>query len=306
MKQSLHKINQSTLLFDVTLVTAIFILAFCLADYMGSSIQAMGIGLGWISCILLLVSMKIMEFYFLTVKQLDPDHLFLLRGIPGLAKEEKSKTINSPYHGLIALLLILGSWAVIQFVLLNMGLLSFNNLLLLAVIMVTVFLLNGSVLHLFNTGFAELGQSFLLFGLFPLYAYQIISGESHILILLICIPLTFFYISARILVSLFQYTQDQERGRKNFLQVVGWKHSMQVHNLFILLGFVLYACIPLFGYPRQIFLHPLLTLPLGILLILMMHRIERGKKPEWQSFIFLEKVLTILVVYFLAAAMILS
>ncbi len=305
MKQLLQKINLSTLFFDILVITGVFALAFSLADYLGSGMQSQGVGLGWISCILLLLSMKIMEFYFLSPAQLDSDHQFLMRLFPTLGKRSPGKRGNPPYIGLILLLLCLGTWAMIQFVLLKMGLLQHDNLILMAFMLLTVYLLTGSSFHLSTSGFGELGQAFLLFGLFPLYAYELITGEFHILILLLCLPLTLFYVSGRVLLSLCQYSEDQKNGKKNFLQVVGWKRGMQVHNFFILFGFVMYACIPLFHYPPHIFFNPLLSLPLGVLFILMMSRVEHGKKPEWQSFIFLEKVLLVLVMYFLAAAMIL-
>ncbi len=305
MKQFLQKINLSNLFFDSLMVIGVFSLTFCLADYLGSGKTATGVGFGLISCILLLLSMKIMEFYYLSPNQLDLDHQFILQAFPGLVKKRLEKNGNPPYIGMVLLLLCLGTWAVIQFFLLKMGFLQNDNLILMAIMLLTVYLLSGSNFHLFNTGFGELGQAFLLFGLFPIYSYQLISGEFHILIMLICLPLTFFYIAERNLISLYQYAQDQKNVKKNFLQVVGWKRGMQVHNLFILLGFVLYACIPLFNFPTRIFLNPLLTLPLGILMIIMMNRIEHGKKPEWQSYLFLEKVLLCLVIYFIAAAMIL-
>jgi 1,4-dihydroxy-2-naphthoate octaprenyltransferase len=305
MKQFLQKINLSAFFFDILMVTVVFALAFCLADYLGSGVQTPGVGLGWISCVLLLLSMKIMEFYFLSPAQLDSDHQFLMRVFPALARRLPDKKGNPSYIGLILLLLCLGTWAVIQFILLKMGLLQNDNLILMAFMLLTVYLLTGSSFHLSNSGFGELGQAFLLFGLIPLYAYQLVSSEFHILILLLSLPLTLFYIAGRVLISLFQYSEDQKNGKKNFLQVVGWKRGMQVHNLFILIGFVIYACIPLFRFPPNIFLNPLLSLPLGVLLIIMMNRIEHGKKPEWQSFIFLEKILLLLVMYFLAAAMIL-
>jgi 1,4-dihydroxy-2-naphthoate octaprenyltransferase len=305
MKQTLLKINQSILFFDLLTVILVFILGLCLASYLGLRSNPAGLFLGWLSFSLLVLGLKVMDFYSLRSTQLDDDHTFLTSIFRGLRKQNQ-KTEKAPvYLGLNLLLILFGSWAMIQFVLLQQKLLPLSALFLLALMILTVLLAGLPSTNLIRNGYAELVQALLLFGLLPVYAILVISGEFHILLILICCPLFLFYFSWRIIYSLFRYTDDQQCGRLNFLQRLGWKRGMTAHNLFILFGFVFYACIPLFGYPTAIFLNPLLALPLGLLLILMIFRIERGKKPEWNSMLLLEKIFILLVVYFLAAGMIL-
>jgi 1,4-dihydroxy-2-naphthoate octaprenyltransferase len=236
---------------------------------------------------------------------LDIDHQFLQHLFPGLSIDRDRRKNKAVYAGLILILICLGGWAIIQFVLLQMGDLPAGALIWLGLIVLDVLLLSVPAIRLSNSGYAELMQAMLLFGLIPIYAYQALTGEYHVLMVLICLPLTFFYLATRLVHALFHYTEDQQSGRLNFLQLTGWKQGMTIHNLFVLLGYLTYACIPLFRFPTHIFLSPLITLPVGLILIGLMFRIERGKKPVWNSFLLLEKGLMFLVIYFLTAALIL-
>ncbi|MBI9048534.1 MAG: hypothetical protein JEZ00_03885 [Anaerolineaceae bacterium] len=305
MKEILKKANRSNLVFDLFIVSGIFLVGLSLANYLGVTARFDGFIFGWISCVLLFIGIKVMEFYTLSEEQLDMDHSFLKRIFPGLSATDTKKLAHPEYTGLIILLIFFGSWSAFQFVLLKNGILSDIHIIWLALILITTFLLGMPTLRIVNSGFAELIQAMLLFGLIPIYAYQVISGQSHILMSLMCMPIALFYLAAKLIYGLYKYSEDQKSGRQNFLQKTGWKQGMVYHNMFLLLGFVVFACIPLFGFATRIFLNPLLVLPLGLVVIMMLYRIEHGKKPEWQSLIFIEKVLILLVFYFLIAAMIL-
>ena len=307
MKAFLKKVNQSNTLFDILIVMGIFLLAMGLANYLGTEINIPGFILGSVGCVLLLVTIKGMEFYSLRSEQLDFDHELLRKIIPGLSPNHDGKPSNrTEYSGLILLLILIAGWATIQFVLLQTNMLPVSALIWIFLIALFAMLLGMPSINIVNSGFAELIKSMLLFGLFPVYAFLTIGGEFHILIVLICIPIAFFYLALQLSLGLYHYTDDQNSGRKNLLQRIGWKQGMFFHNLFILIGFVSFACTPLFGYPEKIFLNPLIVLPVGLILIFMLYRIEHGRKPEWNSLIFLEKVMHVLVMYFFLAALVLQ
>lgn len=305
MKKKLVLLNQSVLFFDLLMVLIIFVLSICLANYLGAAVNFAGFLLGWLSACLLLIALQLMDFYGLPERQLDDDHRLFSRVFPGLLSANNAKGAGSQYRGLILLLIFLGGWAILQYVMLQLHMLPVSALWLLALTMIVVLLAGMPAAGSIRNGYRELLQALLIFGVFPAYAYTSTAGEFHILILLISFPMAFFYLSWRIAHSLFRYADDQRNGKSNLLQRLGWKRGMTVHNLFILISFVLYACIPIAGYPSNIFLNAILSFPLGLLLIVMMFRIERGKKPEWQSVMVLEKISILLMAYFLAAAMIL-
>ena len=304
MKQFLKKVNQSYLLYDILLTLGVFLIALSLANYFGNFINMIGFGLGWISSVLLLLAIKIMELYSIKTNQLDFDHKLLQRIFPGLSTENRSQPLKKEYSGLIILLIFIAGWTIIQFVLLQMGILGRINLIWLLLIAVFAMISGMPRIKLVNSGFAELIQAMLIFGLLPVYAYLVICNEFHLLIILMCMPITLFYLALRLVYSLAHFSEDQSSGRINLLQKIGWKQGMFLHNIFILLGFVIFACIPLFGYSVKIFLYPLIVLPIGLVLIFMLYRIEHGKKPEWGSLLFLEKILIAMVLYFLFSAMI--
>ena len=306
MKQTLKAINQSVLFFDLFLLLLIFILSLCLANYLGLTVNTPGFILGWFSAAFILLSLKIMDFYTLPESQLDDDHRYILRIFPGINPSSKTGyQVNPQYRGLTLLLIMLGGWAVLQFVMLQMKILPMRALWLLGLMILITLIAGLPSLNFIRNGYRELIQVLLLFGIFPAYAFLVLNGNFHILIFLLSFPMSFFYLSWRIVHALFHYSDDQQSGKRNLLQRLGWKRGMVAHNMFILLGFVLYTCIPIAGYPSKLFLSALLAFPLGLLLIFMMFRIERGKKPEWQSVMALEKISILFMVYFIAAAMIL-
>jgi hypothetical protein len=305
MKSFLKKINQSNMLFDVLLSLGVFLLAVGLANYFGVEIDAIGFVLGWVSCILLLFAIKVMEFFSMQHNQLDFDHQWIRRVFPGLEVSNDPKFRKPAYLAIILLMITIAGWTIIQFVLLKSDKISSSAMVWIFLLAVFAMVMGMPALRLTNSGFVELSHAFLIFGLFPVYAYLSIGGEFHLLILLLCMPISFLYLSLKLVLGLFHYTANQQSGRKNLLQRVGWKQGMFFHNLFILLGFVSFACIPLFGYPAKIFLNPIIVLPIGLILIFMLYRIEHGKKPEWNSLLFLEKIMIVFVMYFLLAALIL-
>ena len=305
MRQFLKKVNQSNLLFDILLILGVFLIVLSLANYLGNSVNAIGFVLGWVSSVLLLVAIKVMEMYSLNTNQLDFDHQLLQRIFPGLSAERKTQYKKSEYSGLIVLLIFVGGWAIIQFVLLQMDILVRSNLIWVFLIAVFAMASGMPQIKLVNSGFTELIQAMLIFGLLPVYAYLVTCNEFHLLVILMCMPIALFYMALRIVYSLSHFSEDQKNRRVNLLQKIGWKQGMFFHNIFILFGFVIFACIPLFGFSAKIFLYPLIVLPIGLVLIFMLYRIEHGKKPEWGSLLFLEKILIVMVFYFLFSAMIL-
>jgi 4-hydroxybenzoate polyprenyltransferase len=62
---------------------------------------------------------------------------------------------------------------------------------------------------------------------------------------------------------------------------MGCENAMLLHNLMILVSFLLVLVAASFGYPWPIAIAALIPLPLGILQIWQMRQIAQGKKPNW-------------------------
>jgi 1,4-dihydroxy-2-naphthoate octaprenyltransferase len=63
---------------------------------------------------------------------------------------------------------------------------------------------------------------------------------------------------------------------------LGWERGMMLHNILILVGYLLIGLAMLFGFPTSVALPALLALPLGLFQIWYMSRIGAGSKPNWQ------------------------
>jgi len=75
---------------------------------------------------------------------------------------------------------------------------------------------------------------------------------------------------------------------------------MILHNILILSAFLLLGLAATFGLPLAIVLPALIPLPLGLLQIWQMRRIDAGAKPNWTTMGFTAVILFASVAYLLA------
>ncbi len=94
------------------------------------------------------------------------------------------------------------------------------------------------------------------------------------------------------------YANDVKHGKRTLLVRLGWRLGMRLHNILILISFVLLGFAILQGLPTRIALPTFMVLPLGLLQIWVMNRIEAGAKPHWFSL-----TLTAIVLYGLTASL---
>lgn len=133
-----------------------------------------------------------------------------------------------------------------------------------------------------KTGYGELIQAILMANFFPAMAFSLQYGEIHRLVAMSTFPLTLLYISY-ILVQQFQtYGNDLRKNEKTLLTMIGWERGMVLHNLLILISFLLFGLAMFFGLSHRVVLPVFLVLPLGIFQIWYMNRIASGVKPNWR------------------------
>jgi 1,4-dihydroxy-2-naphthoate octaprenyltransferase len=79
------------------------------------------------------------------------------------------------------------------------------------------------------------------------------------------------------------YATDLKTGKQTLLVRMGWKNGILVHNICILFAYLLVVLAFSLGFPRQVALAALLTIPFGLLQFWQMLRISAGQKPSWQA-----------------------
>lgn len=159
---------------------------------------------------------------------------------------------------------------------------NYNELILLGLNLFLVFVAVVPPLRLEKLGYSELIEALLVANLFPMQAFLLQQSEPHALLLMTTLPLTFLYIALRIAISLEYFSFDLKHGAGSLIGKLGWQAGMTLHNLSILVAFLLAGVFVLFKLPWGLAWPFFLTLPLGIFQIVQIQRIGDGNKPFWQ------------------------
>lgn len=156
--------------------------------------------------------------------------------------------------------------------------------------------------RLVSTGYGELTTSIIVANLVPAFAFLLQYGELHRLLAMATFPLTPLHLAMMIVFELPDYAIDLKYQKLTLLVRMGWQRGMILHNLLILISFLILGIAALFGLPVAIALPGFLTLPLGLFQIWMMNRIASGGRPNWNALAFTAAALLGVTVYLLAFA----
>jgi 1,4-dihydroxy-2-naphthoate octaprenyltransferase len=138
-------------------------------------------------------------------------------------------------------------------------------------------------IRLASSGFGEIVASILLANLVPAFAFVLQGNEIHRLIAMSTFPLTALAMAAMLAFELPDYFSDLKFEKRTLMVRLGWQQGIWVHHLFIASAYLLLAIAFVYGLPAALALPPLLTLPLGLLQIWYLRRIEEGIKPNWSA-----------------------
>jgi 1,4-dihydroxy-2-naphthoate octaprenyltransferase len=158
-------------------------------------------------------------------------------------------------------------------------------------------------LRLAYSGYGELVLAVLLANLTPGLAFLFQTGEYHRLLALLTFPLTFLCLAANLAVHLTRYAEDVRLERKTMLTRLGWQRGMNLHNLLILIGFLVLGSAALVGLPWSLTWPGLLGLPFGVFQIVQMNSIAAGAKPRWRLLMITAATTFALTAYFIAWAL---
>jgi 1,4-dihydroxy-2-naphthoate octaprenyltransferase len=117
--------------------------------------------------------------------------------------------------------------------------------------------------------------------LLPSFSFLLQTGELHRLIAMSTFPLTALHLAMILAFEFPDYFNDIKFEKTTLLVRVGWQRGMNLHNILILIAYLLLALAAIFGLPLPIVLPAMFVLPLGALQIWQMRRIAVGAKPNW-------------------------
>ena len=150
------------------------------------------------------------------------------------------------------------------------------------------------------SGYGELLLSLLVANLTPALGYQLQGGDSIRFLAMVTFPLTALHLAMLLAISLSTYAGDLKYGRRTLITRMGWQNGMLLHNILILVAYLLLMAAITFGLPWRIGVPAFLTLPVGIRQIWTVNRIAAGAKPVWKSLTVMAVALFNITVYLLA------
>ena len=136
----------------------------------------------------------------------------------------------------------------------------------------------------------------------PALSFFIQSRVAHPLLAQMVICLVPAFLAYRVLEQLKRFGSDQVREKKTLVTQIGWDKAMVFHNALILLTYLLFALISIFGFPWFLLWPVFLTLPIGLLEVWLMERTRRGGKPLWRIMQFASVMVFFLPIYLIAFA----
>jgi 1,4-dihydroxy-2-naphthoate polyprenyltransferase len=153
--------------------------------------------------------------------------------------------------------------------------------------------------RLASTGYGELVASILVANLVPAFAFVLQTGSLHRLLAMTTFPLTALHLAMLIAFSLPDYANDLRHGKQTVLIRLGWERGMLMHNVLIILAYVLLGVAILEGLPLRIAWPGFLTLPIGLFKIYRMRQIAAGAPTRWNLLTFTAVSIFALTAYFL-------
>lgn len=177
---------------------------------------------------------------------------------------------------------------------------STESLVILLILVIAGLTYSVPPLRLSATGYGELVLSFFLTALVPVFAFTLQEGELHRILAMVTFPLVCFFLSLLLVIEFPEYATDLKYGKPSLLLRLGWQRGMALHNILILVGFLLLVLAVLMGLPLGIALPVVTVVPVGIIQIWLLNRIGQGEKPNWNLLMVVAAATFGLTTYFLS------
>jgi 1,4-dihydroxy-2-naphthoate octaprenyltransferase len=198
-------------------------------------------------------------------------------GVTGAIGTDKLSRPVALWAGLICL----GIAAALTVSMIQFGILSSTTSMLLVIIFIGELFLALPPFRLVSSGYGEIVMSILIVGLVPALAFLLQGHDFHRIIFMVAFPLTTLHIGMLLALELPDYASDMSQGKRPILVRIGWQRGMMLHNLLILISFVILGMAFILGLPLSVAWPVILVLPFGLFQIWLMNRIADGVRPNW-------------------------
>ncbi len=261
----------------------LYLLGIGIAHYLSGQINwtSFFLGLGWILFIVL-GTQYLSEYFYPMVMNDDPTwkHTPFSGGSGAIGVGRLPRPV-ALWAGL-ACLTITASFTVLLIQKLGINIVS---ILILGLIFLGEFLYAIPPFRLVSSGYGELIMSIIVIGMIPALAFLLQGHDFHTLLVMVAFPLTTLHISMLLALEFPDYASDIKQGKRPAIVRIGWQRGMLIHNILILISFVILGMAFVFGLPLSVGWSVIFVLPIGLFQIWMMNRIADGAKPNWNLLI---------------------
>ena len=137
-------------------------------------------------------------------------------------------------------------------------------------------------IRLSQRGYGELILAITGALIYPAIGYSLQADEVQRILLLTSLPITLFYFAMEISRSLQPYASSPARFQgRNLIGRLGPDKSLKIIILLVFSGYLAAGVSVLFGLSWSILWRIMLSLPIGIILIWQIYRLQQGAKPNW-------------------------
>ncbi len=293
-KTPLFSILQDLILFSrpwmQLAVTLFYLLGLGVCRYLSISIDVGTAILGWATSLLLIISSGYLKIYF--------DYPV------GTLMIKRENAFQIPRNSVLtAAISLLTAGALLSIVLALRGAISPIVLLFLGLGFGISYFWGTPPLRLITSGYGEVLAGLLVVNITPALGFALQTAKFHPLLAMLTFPLTALWVAMVLALGLEHYWQDVESGRRVLLVRLGWERGMQLHNILLLVAYLLILSARGLGLSWPLAWPGLLTFPLMLFQIWQMRQIRLGSKPRWPLLRFTAVATTMLTAYFITYAL---
>ena len=257
----------------------LYILGVGIADYLGSITHWNEIWSGLGLCLFLIFSSAYLRAYFDLLEDDTRSKTFRENWTESNFQSENQLR---PSALLQIALAALAAAAVLALLLFQREAQNHPAQIFLFVILILSYFQGVPPLRIAYSGYGEITQAIIITNLVPAFAFSLQYGGTHRMLGMVTSPLTFLHLAMSLALALPQYADDVKYERKTLMSRLGWQRGMTLHNIAILLAYVVLGLAAAFGLPWSLTWPGLLTLPVGIFQIWQIQQIGNGARPNWR------------------------
>ena len=245
-----------------------YFLGTSIANYLGKQFRSDSFWLGLVAVLLAQASMNLLAEVFRPVNE------------PIVEGETLKDRLTLRNNALYVSIAALSANAVIAFLLYNNGHLPVSAFFFILLSLLLVLAYSIPPLRFVNRGFGEFILAAQLAYVVPSIGYILQSDETH-RFLLVTVPLTFLAFAYFIIMDFPAFASDTKYNRSTFLTGLGWERVVPLHHLFILLAYLFFLSLPIFGLSLSLLWPAFLTLPFALFQIYQLRNIALGAPTNW-------------------------